>query len=78
TVDPGLVLLKHAIPSSTDESTMMERGAYLVKLGDCVACHTQQGGTPVAGGRPLENPFVTVLSANLTPDNNTGIGRYTP
>jgi mono/diheme cytochrome c family protein len=44
------------------------RGRYLAAAGDCAACHTQPGGTPFAGGRPLETPFGTVLSANLTPD----------
>lgn len=78
TAEPSPAVLKHVTLSSTEESTTIERGAYLVKLGDCVACHTQQGGTPFAGGRPLETPFGTVLSANLTPDDNTGIGRYTP
>lgn len=57
--------------------TELQRGAYLVKLGDCIACHTQKGGQPFAGGRPLKTPFGTVLSANLTPDDATGIGKYT-
>ena len=65
-------------PLNAENSTPVERGAYLVKLGDCVACHTAQGGKPFAGGRPLETPFGTVLSANLTPDDSTGIGQYTP
>ena len=55
----------------------VERGRYLVAMGDCVACHTQKGGKPFAGGRPLQTPFGTVLSANLTPDAQTGIGHYT-
>jgi mono/diheme cytochrome c family protein len=55
----------------------IERGRYLTALGDCVACHTEEGGARFAGGRPLQTPFGTVLSANLTPDEATGIGRYT-
>ena len=46
----------------------IERGRYLAAAGDCAACHTTAGGAPFAGGRPLETPFGTVLSANLTPD----------
>lgn len=65
-------------PVNAEAHTELTRGAYLVKLGDCVACHTQKDGVPFAGGRPLETPFGTILSANLTPDNETGIGRYTP
>jgi len=28
-----------------------QRGHYLVDAGDCVACHTAEGGKPFAGGR---------------------------
>jgi mono/diheme cytochrome c family protein len=54
----------------------LDRGRYLVQLGDCVACHTDKGGERFAGGRKVETPFGTLLSANLTPDMQTGIGRY--
>src|SRR5215475_9711012 len=59
------------------DKAAIDRGRYLVSLGDCVACHTAKGGARFAGGRPIETPFGTVLSANLTPDEATGIGRYT-
>jgi mono/diheme cytochrome c family protein len=58
-------------------AAQIERGRYLTAVGDCVACHTERGGARFAGGRPLQTPFGTVLSANLTPDEATGIGRYT-
>ena len=32
---------------------------------------------PLAGGRPFHLPFGTIYSRNLTPDVETGIGRYT-
>jgi mono/diheme cytochrome c family protein len=54
----------------------VERGRYLAAAGDCAGCHTLQGGAPYAGGRPLETPFGTVLSANLTPDA-TGLKGWT-
>lgn len=54
----------------------VERGAVLAKLGDCAVCHTAQGGTPLAGGRPLATPFGTLYSNNITPDPATGIGRW--
>jgi mono/diheme cytochrome c family protein len=47
---------------------LVERGRYLAAAGDCAGCHTLTGGAAYAGGRPLETPFGTVLSANLTPD----------
>ncbi|MEO5686940.1 MAG: cytochrome c [Burkholderiaceae bacterium] len=47
---------------------LVERGQYLAAAGDCAGCHTTEGGPAYAGGKPLETPFGTVLSANLTPD----------
>jgi mono/diheme cytochrome c family protein len=49
-------------------ASLIERGRYLAAAGDCAGCHTTEGGATYAGGRPLETPFGTVLSANLTPD----------
>jgi Cytochrome c len=53
-----------------------QRGAYLAKVGHCAGCHTARGGAPYAGGRALATPFGTVYAANLTPDDSTGIGRW--
>jgi mono/diheme cytochrome c family protein len=53
------------------------RGEYLVHAGGCVSCHTTPGGTPFAGGRALATPFGTFYSPNITPDAETGIGRWT-
>jgi mono/diheme cytochrome c family protein len=53
------------------------RGAYLVRAGGCVSCHTVPGGQPFVGGRPLSTPFGTFYSPNITPDPETGIGRWT-
>jgi mono/diheme cytochrome c family protein len=65
-------------PPAGTSNVQVERGRYLVQLGDCVACHTDKGGARFAGGRRVETPFGTLLSANITPDQDTGIGRYTP
>jgi len=53
------------------------RGAYLARVGNCGACHTERGGLPFAGGRAIETPFGTVYASNLTPDVSTGIGSWT-
>jgi mono/diheme cytochrome c family protein len=53
-----------------------ERGAYLVRAGNCMLCHTDRGGAPWAGGRAVETPFGTVYSTNLTPDTEHGLGRW--
>ncbi|EKF41110.1 gluconate 2-dehydrogenase (acceptor) [Nitratireductor indicus C115] len=53
------------------------QGEYAMRLADCAACHTAEGGKPFAGGRPIESPFGTIWSTNITPDPETGIGGYT-
>ncbi len=66
-----------ASTAQAQDFPQIERGRYLATVGDCVACHTVPGGTPFAGGRPLETPFGTLVSPNLTPDRATGIGAWT-
>lgn len=69
---PGLVI---AQPLDQAE---LNRGAYLARVGDCVACHTAgPQAPPFAGGVPLNSPFGIIYSANITPDPINGIGRYT-
>ena len=51
-------------------------GAGLARLGDCQACHTSDGGAAFAGGRAIGTPFGTIYATNITPDLQTGIGRY--
>jgi mono/diheme cytochrome c family protein len=55
----------------------LARGEYLVKAGDCAACHTDEGGAPFAGGFPVPTPFGIIYSTNITPDRETGIGNWT-
>ena len=57
----------------------MSRGAYLANAAGCEDCHTdrEHGGRPYAGGRALATPFGTFYSPNITPDPETGIGRWT-
>ncbi|MCU1719175.1 cytochrome c [Pseudomonas sp. 5P_3.1_Bac2] len=56
---------------------LVSRGRYLAKAADCVACHTQAGGQPYAGGLPFDLPFGTLYATNITPDHETGIGTWT-
>lgn len=62
-------------PSEKD-SALIERGRYVAHLGDCIACHTEEKGPAMAGGRALETPFGMLYSTNITPDVKTGIGGY--
>jgi thiosulfate dehydrogenase len=58
------------------DKPLVERGEYLARLGDCIACHTADKGPPMAGGRELATPFGKIFSTNITPDKQYGIGQY--
>ncbi|WLH38432.1 cytochrome c [Pseudomonas sp. FP2196] len=60
----------------TFDSAQLQRGARVVEAGDCAVCHTRPGGQYLAGGLPLETPFGTLYSTNITPDPQTGIGQW--
>jgi mono/diheme cytochrome c family protein len=53
-------------------------GEYIFRASGCYACHTddKNKGAPLAGGRALETPVGTFYSPNITPDPDTGIGRW--
>ena len=63
-------------PGAHDTAALRERGAYLAQAGNCMACHTAQGGKAWTGGRPFNTPFGTIYSGNITPDPDTGLGRW--
>jgi mono/diheme cytochrome c family protein len=63
------------VPGSLAKAGLVERGAYLARAADCVACHTS-GGKEYAGGLAIRLPFGTLYSTNITPDKETGIGNY--
>ena len=44
-----------------DTKKLIQKGEYLVKAGDCVACHTDtdNNGAPFAGGLGVRTPFGT-------------------
>ncbi|MEO8938348.1 MAG: c-type cytochrome [Burkholderiaceae bacterium] len=58
------------------DRTLITRGEYVAQLGDCVACHTADNGATMAGGRKLVTPMGVIFSTNITPDSETGIGKY--
>ncbi len=67
-------------PSRSDS---VKYGAYLVSAAACIECHTQvEKGQIIpalaySGGREFVMPNITVRSANITPDMETGIGTWT-
>ena len=66
-----------------DRANKLHHGGYLVNLAGCGDCHTPaEKGQPVAGmefagGQKFATSFGTVVTANITPDQNTGIGKWT-
>jgi mono/diheme cytochrome c family protein len=59
-----------------DDQTLIAKGEYLARAGDCIACHTNPGDALFAGGLPMPTPFGTLYSTNITPDRDTGIGTW--
>ncbi len=63
-----------------DRHNRLAYGGYLVNLAGCAGCHTESEGKPnggrFAGGEKFAFPGVLVVSANITPDMQTGIGRW--
>ena len=62
--------------ASVYSAETIARGRQLAALGDCAVCHTSVSGVLNAGGRPLQTPFGTIYSTNITPDVATGIGAW--
>jgi nicotinate dehydrogenase subunit B len=62
--------------ASVFSAATIARGRQLAALGDCAVCHTRANGILNAGGRPLETPFGTIYSTNITPDVETGMGAW--
>ena len=75
-----LLFLLGAVPlaqADEDNFVQVQRGRALATAGDCIACHTAANGPAYAGGRGIQTPFGTINSANLTFDNDTGLGTWT-
>lgn len=75
-VAPG-IRMRDAPPASAAE---IARGEYLARIGNCISCHTREGGKPFAGGVPFSAPYAlmgTLYSTNITSDPETGIGDWT-
>jgi mono/diheme cytochrome c family protein len=58
------------------DSALVQKGAQLAALGNCNTCHTAPEGQSFAGGVGVPTPFGTIYSSNITPDPETGIGRW--
>jgi mono/diheme cytochrome c family protein len=82
----ALLALLLAAPTTSSAQSRLERGKYLVTIGGCSDCHTPGsflgkpdnshflGGSDVGFAMPGLGVFV---GRNLTPDKETGLGRWT-
>jgi mono/diheme cytochrome c family protein len=52
------------------------RGAAVFTLAGGCGCHTTKDGPVGAGGSEIKTPFGTFYGTNITPDPDTGIGRW--
>jgi alcohol dehydrogenase (quinone), cytochrome c subunit len=66
-----------ASDSAGSDAASLERGRYLAVAADCAACHTAPGGKPFAGGLAIDSPLGAIYSTNITPDPESGIGKFT-
>jgi cytochrome c553 len=76
---PQPVTAPVSMPARSDRQAY---GKYLVTMASCGGCHTQEeNGQPkmqlaFAGGMEFRFPEFSVRSANITPDGETGIGKW--
>jgi mono/diheme cytochrome c family protein len=69
----------HAVAAdSLPTDPLVMQGEYVFRAAGCYGCHTddKHGGKPLAGGHALVTPFGTFYTPNITPDPETGIGRW--
>lgn len=72
--------------AATNDPALIARGRYLVYgPAHCSGCHgdpdklgpeDQSGFVPLTGGKLLDTPLAAFYAPNLTPDKETGIGRF--
>lgn len=78
----GLVPASSAVATTAAERA---RGDYLLNgIVACGNCHSPRGpdgdliaGQELSGGAPIELPEFRAIAPNITPDPDTGIGRWT-
>ena len=62
------------IPAHTANA---ENGKLLYNIGGCISCHASVADAAMpAGGKPLATPIGVLYPPNLTPDPETGLGRW--
>lgn len=87
--DFPMSIIIHAIPSAPTFTQMPSRtdkvkyGEYLANAAVCAECHTPAKSGQIvpelifSGGRYIDTNKASVMTANITPDKETGIGTWT-
>jgi mono/diheme cytochrome c family protein len=82
-------IILHMIPGKAAPSVKPEKsdtlayGQYLVKAAGCIECHTKDKKGQIikelafSGGREFKMPDGLLVTPNITPDKETGIGNWT-
>ena len=75
-----------AITASTDSAVIAKGKHIIFGAGHCASCHSKVNAdsllqlgqdVPLSGGFEFALEFGSIYTKNITPDNETGIGRYT-
>lgn len=77
-ISPNTTTGSGSIAATTESGEeLIARGEYLATAGNCISCHTVEGGEVMAGGLAFETPFGVIYSTNITPNDQYGIGAWT-
>ena len=76
TIGAFLVALSVSAEAGGTDPSLVQKGAYLARAGDCEACHSTPGGQPYAGGAAIHSPYGPLYPPNITPDKTNGIGEW--
>jgi cytochrome c553 len=79
-----VAILEVTFASRSNAETSVEHGRYLVEtLAACGNCHTPRGPNGpestkyLAGGEHIKHQDFNAVSSNITPDPETGVGKWT-
>ena len=75
----GLLTLLALMPlAGAQAASGLSQGEHIYRLAGCENCHTDRDhhGALLAGGRKMATPLGTFYTPNITPDPDTGIGKW--
>ena len=73
----GAAVFSTVATAAVPDAALIQRGEYVARAGDCIACHSAPGKPAFAGGVPFDSGHGIIYSTNITPDKLRGIGKLT-